>query len=362
MNCIQSIRRNPVPNDVFLKTTKLYYQMGKNDYYQSLFSDSYEHISESVANQDAYSFFRVFFPEYKISESRLRTLLLDSTVAKNTAENLYKNIIFIFRQIKQKDIEPFALNVTEVNDLVRLLFGQASKETVQYRRFKTKSYSLISKESGSMREKLESLINEFKVIQKENSFEPLILHMNLIVDFLNMDIYTGERNELIAILLLYVLMIQEGFIVCNYVSFFAKLHLYKDDFDKALALCKFQWTEGLSELMPMLRLFIKIYTELYYDLSERARDFEYESKLEISKSDYIENTIMKLDEVFAKEEIRKRHPLISDSTINRTLKRLQEEDKIRPLGKGRSAKWIKLVKSTKKMNFHEQLNLDLGDK
>ena len=101
-------------------------------------------------------------------------------------------------------------------------------------------------------------------------------------------------------------------------------------------------------------------TELYYDLSERARDFEYESKLEISKSDYIENTIMKLDEVFAKEEIRKRHPLISDSTINRTLKRLQEEDKIRPLGKGRSAKWIKLVKSTKKLNYQEQLNLDLG--
>jgi hypothetical protein len=336
--------------------------MGKNDYYQLLFSDSYKHITYSVANQDAYSFFKIFLPQYKITESRLRTLLLDSTVPKNTAETLYKNIVYIFRQIKEKDIEPFALNVTEVNDLVRLLFSSASKEKVQYRRYKTNTHSLLSKESGSMREKLEELIKEFQSIKKDNSFEPLILHMNLIVDFLNMDIYTGERSELIAVLLLYILMIQEGFIVCNYVSFFAKLHLYKEDFDKALALCKFQWAEGLSELMPMLRLFIKIYTELYYDLSERARDFEYESKLEISKSDYIENTIMKLEEVFAKDEIRKRHPLISDSTINRTLKRLQEQEKIRPLGKGRSAKWIKLVKSTKKLNFQEQLNLDLGDK
>jgi hypothetical protein len=361
MNCIQSIKRNPVPNDVFLKTTKLYYQMGKNDYYVSLFSDSYEHISKSVAEQDAYSFFKVFFSEYKISESRLRTLLLESTVPKNTAETLYKNIIYIFRQIKEKDVEPFALNVTEVNDFVKLLFNSASKEKVQYRRYKTNSHSLLSKESGSMREKLEELISEFLKIKKENTFEPLILHMNLIVDYMNMDIYTGERNDVIGILILYILMIQEGFIVCNYVSFFAKLHLYREDFDKAIAKCKFQWAEGLSELMPLLRLFIKIYTELYYDLSERARDFEYESKLEISKSDYIENTIMKLDEVFAKEEIRKRHPLISDSTINRTLKRLQEEDKIRPLGKGRSAKWIKLVKSTKKLNYQEQLNFDLGD-
>ena len=63
MNCIQSIKRNPVPNDVFLKTTKLYYQMGKNDYYQSLFKESYHHISSQVANQDSYSFFKIFFPE-----------------------------------------------------------------------------------------------------------------------------------------------------------------------------------------------------------------------------------------------------------------------------------------------------------
>lgn len=362
MHCIKTIRRNPVPNDVFLKTTKLYYQMGKNDYYEQLFNESYKHISLNTANKDAYSFFKLFFPSYKISESRFRTLLLDSTVAKNTAETLYKNLIFIFRHMKDKSVESFMLNVTETNDLVKLIFKDASKENVQYRRFKTNTHSLLSTESGSMREKLEKLILEFEKLQKENGFEPLILHVNFIVDFMNMEVYTGDRNALIGILILYILMIQEGFIVCNYVSFFAKLHLYKDELDLALAKCKFQWEEGLSELMPLLRLFIKIYTELYQDLSIRARDFEYESKLEISKSDYIENTIMKLKEVFAKEEIRERHPLISDSTINRTLKRLQEEDKIRPLGKGRSAKWIKLVKTTKKMNYQEQLSLGLGDK
>ena len=70
---------------------------------------------------------------------------------------------------------------------------------------------------------------------------------------------------------------------------------------------------------------------------------------------------MKLNDVFAKDEIRERHPLISDSTINRTLKRLQEEGKIRPLGKGRSAKWIKLVKTEKKLNFQQQLHMNLGE-
>ncbi len=362
MNCIKTIKRNPVPSDVFLKTTKLYYQMGKNEYYQELFESNYDYISKSISDADAYAFLRVFFPEYKITESRMRTLLLDSTVAKNSAEQLYKNLIFIFRHIRDRSLEPFALTVVEVNDLVKILFQSVSGlDKIQYRKFKTSTHSLISKESNSMREKLEELIREFIVVKKEDSYEPLILNINFIVDFINMDIYIGNKNEVIGILLLYILMIQEGFIVCNYISFFAKVHLYKTELLEALSKCKFQWAEGLAEIMPLVRFFIKIYTESYFNLSEKARDFEYESKLEISKSDYIENTIMKLGDIFAKDEIRERHPLISDSTINRTLKRLFEEQKIRPLGKGRSAKWIKLVKSTKKMNFHEQLNLKLGD-
>ena len=52
---------------------------------------------------------------------------------------------------------------------------------------------------------------------------------------------------------------------------------------------------------------------------------------------------MKLGETFTKDEIRNKSPYISESTINRTLKRLRDENKIRPNGVGRSATWIKLV-------------------
>ena len=362
MNCIKTIKRNPIPSDVFLRTTKLYYQMGRNEYYEKLFETNYKFISKSVADQDAYAFFKMFFPNLKISESRHRTLLLDSTVPKNNAEQIYKNLIYIFRQIRNKNVAPFSLTIIEINDLVRTIFKDTSiSSKIQYRRIKKQTYSLISKEHNSMREKSEELIKEYYRIKKEDIFEPLILSVNFAVDFLNMKIYTGEVNEMIAILVLYIILIQEGFIVSNYVSFFSKARLNKDELFEAIAKSKFQWQEGLAEVMPLVRFFIKNYTELYNDLNERARDYEYELGLEISKSDYVENTIMKLGEIFAKEEIRERHPLISDSTINRTLKRLQEENKIRPLGKGRSAKWIKLIKSPKKINFQEQLRFNLGE-
>lgn len=362
MNCIENLRPKPIPNDVFLKSTRLYYQMGKNDYYEKLFETNYQFISKNVANQDAYAFFKLFFQDLKIGESRLRTLLLDSTVPKNNPEQIYKNLIYIFRQVKKKNIEPFSLTVVEINDLVGLIYKNTSfSSKVQYRRIKNSTHSLISKEHSSMREKLEELIEKYNQLKKEKIYESLILSVNFTVDFLNMKIYTGEKNEMIAIIILYIVLIQEGFIVSNYVSFFSKVRFYKDDLFEAISKSKFQWQDGLAEVMPLVRYLIKIYTELYNNLSDKARDYEYELGLEISKSDYVENTIMKLGEVFAKEEIRERHPLISDSTINRTLKRLQEENKIRPLGKGRSAKWIKLIKNPKKINFQEQLRFNLGE-
>lgn len=46
MNCIENLRPKPIPNDVFLKSTRLYYQMGKNDYYEKLFETNYQFISK----------------------------------------------------------------------------------------------------------------------------------------------------------------------------------------------------------------------------------------------------------------------------------------------------------------------------
>ena len=68
----------------------------------------------------------------------------------------------------------------------------------------------------------------------------------------------------------------------------------------------------------------------------------YEFDRSINKANNIENTILKLPEIFTKEEIRINHPFVSESTINRTLSKLRDEKVIKPLGKGRSAKWIKI--------------------
>ncbi|HOW38180.1 MAG TPA: hypothetical protein PLZ76_04655 [Bacillota bacterium] len=362
MNCLSNLVRTQIPNDVLMSTLKLYLEIGKNEYYEKLFTPDIEVFSHQNALREAYYFFKCFFAsENRINEARMRTLQLDSTVAKTKAESLYKNILAVFRIIHDPKAPTFHLNVTEINDLVKLLFKEyLSPDQIAYQKLDRPRTSLLSTESSSKRETLEKLILLYQEIRKKNEYEDSYLALHFMVDFLNLEIYKFRENAIVALLVYYILGLQDRLIVFRYVSFFGKLNFHLKEYQSALEKTRFNWKEGYAELMPLQRLFLQIYRDMYHDLGEQARDFEYESSLEISKSDYVENTIDKLNEVFSKEDIRLRHPLISDSTINRTLQRMQAENKIRPLGKGRSAKWIKLYKKETKKNLMEQLNLDLG--
>ena len=85
-------------------------------------------------------------------------------------------------------------------------------------------------------------------------------------------------------------------------------------------------------------------TNLILKLYERTDDIisQYCQDSNLAKADNIENTIMNLNNIFTKEEIRLNHPYVSESTINRVLLKLRDEKIIKPLGKGRCAKWIKI--------------------
>jgi hypothetical protein len=362
MRCLERIKVNLVTHEIFKNTTALYYEMGKNHLYDEIFSQNSEYIRNEVANLSALSFFQMFFSnEYKIKDSRFKTLLLDSTVANNKAEQLYKNLILVFHKIHVENVEPFNLDLGEISDLFNLLFnGVLPKDHLKYRKFGKKKGMFMS-ESASMREELEKYLEMTNRIAREKSIEPIFLYVNFLVDFINMEVFDMQYNESLGVLIFYILMVQNHFQAANYLSFFQKLNFYKQDYSEIISKIKIQSSQGLPDVMPLMDFFINIFNGIYYDLIEVSRDYEYDQNLSINKTDYVENTVYKLPEVFSKEDIRAKHPSISDSTINRTLKRLSEENVIRALGVGRNAKWVKLVKKDTKRKFDGQLKMDLGD-
>lgn len=362
MRCLERIKVNLVTHEVFNSTTSLYYEMGKNHLYEDIFQKNLEYIKNDVANKNAEYFFKIFFSnDFQIRENRFKTLLLDSSVANNKAEQLYKNLIEIFRKIHVENVEPFNLDLGEVYDLFLLLFtGVLPKERLKYRKFGQKKGMFLS-ESLSMREELEKYLAEVNKIAKERSVEPIFLYINFMIDFINMEVFDMPYNESVGVLLFYILVNDNHFKAANYLSFFEKLYLYKSDYQDIYNKINVQSKQGLPDLMPLMSFFIRIFNGIYFELADVSRDFQYDQDLSINKTDYIENTIYKLPDVFSKEDIRAKHPSISNSTINRTLKRMSDENIIRAIGVGRKAKWVKIVKKETKHKFDGQIKMDLGE-
>lgn len=361
MNCLEKIKVNLINHEVFMITTNLYFEMGKNIYYQNLFEKDMDYMKNEVASQNAQSFFKTFFADFNIKESRFKTLLLNSTVANNKSEQLYKNLIDVFRRIHVEDVEPFNLQVTEISDLFHLMFDNVvSPERLKYRKI-GKTKGMFNAETISVREELERYLEQVNKLEQDKTIEPIFLYLNFMVDFINMEVFDFPYNDSLGLLIFYILMGENKFHAGDFIAFFAKLNLYKEDYHEIISRIKVQSKQGLPDLMPLMKFFVNIFNGMYLDLNQKARDYQYDHNLEINKTDYIENTIYKLPEVFSKEDIRKKHPSISDSTINRTLKRLQEDNVIRAIGKGRAAKWVRIVKKDKKRQFEGQISLDLGE-
>jgi hypothetical protein len=361
MSCLERIKVNLVTHEIFLKTSHLYNEMGKNYFYRNLFKQDLAHIKQKIVQQNAESFFKLCFKDFTIRENRYRTLLLESSTPNNKSEKLYLNLVKVFEKIHLEKSEPFDLYLGEIQDLTHLLFADVlSSNQLKYRKVGKKKGFLMM-ENISVREELELYLDKFVKVQKKHEIEPIFLYVNFFVDFMNLNVYQNEYNDSLALLIFYTLMVENDCSAADYISFFQKLLVYKDEYLEIINLIKIQSQQDSPDLMPLMRFFINIFNSMYVDLNEFSRDYEYDQNLSINKTDYVENTIYKLPEVFSKADIRKHHPSVSDSTINRTLKRLQDDNIIRSVGTGRGAKWVKIAKKTDKIKFEGQFRMDLGD-
>ena len=150
---------------------------------------------------------------------------------------------------------------------------------------------------------------------------------------------TSSRGVFVSVLL-YLLLLKADVQAVLYVSLFEMIYENKKEFDDLLKQACFAYNEGLPQILPFVRFFTKLILKLYERTDMIIKS--YESDQNINKGDNIENTIMNLPNIFTKDEIRLIHPYVSESTINRALTKLRDENIIRPLGKGRSAKWLKV--------------------
>ncbi len=357
MNCLQNINKNKIPNDIIMLYLKLYQFKGRNKEMIGAVENDYDTLVLETIRTDSY--FLAKFLDLGINESRYKSILLRNVQPKNKDERLLRNIKNALIRIHEESHE-FELIDREIHDLLKFLYGDVTNNDLLHfskvNQSKKEKINLLSSGHKTKREALEALVNAYHHTKKHSDYEASFIILNFVVDFLLLKPFKAHNEEL-GIMLLYILLMSEGIESFHLSSFFEKLYKQRERFLKLRQEVAHNWADGMSDTHNLHRFILKIAIESYQDVTEMLRNYTFDQQL--NKGDYIENTINKLDEVFTKDEIRYQHPTISDSTINRTLKRLRDEKKIRPLGKGRSAKWMKLYQSPKKNNIHEQLNLKL---
>ena len=138
-------------------------------------------------------------------------------------------------------------------------------------------------------------------------------------------------------------MLYQVFSVFKYISFFEYYSKQLERIDYAIKQASFNWESSFPQTDTLNEIIFNILVECYDELDDLSHQYDFEKDL--NKSNNIENTILKFQKLFSKNDLRKLHPTVSDSTIDRTLQRLKEEGKIMPIGAGRSSRWQVLVEN-----------------
>jgi len=349
MSWNSDLSRLGVPNDIIISLTDIYKHQGRQIYHNDVIKKDIQVIIDQTIERDVLFFSKLM--DLKVSEARIRTLIEKGVMPKNNSEKTVINIGQVMKNVFA-NFDSFEFTTNEVQSIHSHLFRHIADIRFAKEEVKTKFHS---QKVLNKRNEMDDLFLLADNTYKKNSYERLLLSIVLFIDFFNLKGFK-QNNEFTSLVLMQLLLLKTGFDNFKYVSFYEYIYTNIEDYKKAIIGATFSYEEGLSQPLHLIRFFIKALKSTYVEVEQIVKNHQFDQGL--NKSYSIQNTVFKLPEVFQKEDIRRLHPYTSDSTINRTLVRLREEGIIRPLGKGRSAKWIR-IKNMEKFSIEEQMKLDI---
>ncbi len=337
MYCIENVERTNYPSDLVMDLTKLYCFKGKDFYYDALFKNDLQTMIKETIEKDTYYAGKLL--KLNISENRYRLLISKNSQPKTNDERIVYNLKSVFKIIQDKGNE-LELRDNEFLSLAKKIFGGIKDVSYGSKAVEVRVNLLVENKKEYNRDKMKNLLNIYHRLLASEQVETTQLATNMYVDLANEKLYTDE-NEFMSLLIYYCLLCKERFNVFRFFSFFEEYYDQEEAFKSALTAASYDWGSGFTKTAVLNRLTINLMLKGYNQIEDKARAYGFDKG--IKKIDSVESSILKLGEIFTKEEIRSKNPYLSDSTINRALDNLKKQNKIRPNGTGRSATWIRIV-------------------
>lgn len=334
MKALSIIDKVVLSQDQILDLLKIYEEKGRDFYYARLFEKDEAAFNQNALQEDNYYLGQLFNIDF--TDAKLKLWSKKNYAPKIKEDIYYNNIKKAIKSIRTHG-NNFDLFPNEVVDLAKMLAKNVKSNPILKKEKSDDIFAGMTK-VYTKQEDLIELVDLFNQQIKNNRYETLVLLISFYVDFINLKIYQHD-NELIGLILLFTL-IQKHFSVYKYISFFKHLKPLYQDFEQGLKEANYYWDQGYPRIEMLHKTLIKVIKNSYEELRLLAHRYEFDR--ELNKTNNVEGTILKGKEIFSKADLRKEHPNISDSTIQRTLDRLKAEGQIRSLGTGRSAKWQRI--------------------
>lgn len=332
MNCISKLDHYIIPNDIVVKLSKVYRYIGNNEFYINSLGNDLNKVIEATAEKDSYYLLKIL--KLDVSEARSKLIIEKNSSPRNKEEKTLYNIKEVLMAIQQK-FQLLSLQSNEIFNMLNYIYSHYN--SIKFDNNETYSNYSLNKEK-SKRNILDEMNELINVYTRSESFDKIILYLNYFVDFYNLRPFI-TKNDVISLVILYQVVLTSDINAFKYVSFFELLYKNFNKFNDELCRASVNWRDGFSQTSEFIRFFLDLVLSAYKETDEIIKNYQFDKNYK--KSENIENTILNMKSTFTKEDIRMNNPYVSESTINRTLIALRDAGYIEPLGKGRSAKWIR---------------------
>lgn len=333
MDNFEVLSQYSIPSDVLKNMLSLYKLIGMNNQYDEKLSDKKTFLESDVIEKDTFYASRLL--NVNLSDQRLRLLITKDSKPQTKQEELVVGLKKVFIRLHKNAKEGYSFNGSDILDNLNIIFGKKSTN------FSKENYIMKGEKPISIRLKYEQILEKYHLFKKEEKFENIFLSVIAFMEMSNLNPYT-DHNEFASIIALYYMLLTSDARCYLYVSFMEKYYLNKDKIKDAVLKGSINYWEKYLLTTDTVRKIYDITISSYNEIDEMIKQYYFSSRA--FKSDVIEETVVKKMPVyFTKDDVRRYHPDSSDSTINRILFKLRDEGVIMPLGKGRSARWMKLV-------------------
>ncbi len=185
----------------------------------------------------------------------------------------------------------------------------------------------------------DAMIKAYEEAVREN-IPPLLFIPVLIHDFLCIHPFedgNGRMSRLLTLLLLY----KTDYFVGRYISLEMIIEESKESYYEELQKSSENWHTGENDELPFIKYMLGIILRAYEKCDER---FQLIGEKDLTSPERVLSVIQKTLKPLSKRDIMILCPDISQRTIERALKELQDKGKIKPVGQGRSTQYIKASK------------------